>query len=184
MRRAGPVLMALGLALLAAAGCLALGNGAEDLRAGAASARVLALLESSAAAPAETEAAVAGESDCLGSLTIPKLKLELPILSDWSYENLKTAPCRYSGSARDGDLVLLAHNYKTHFGPIRRLKPGDRVVFQDTEGTVFEYQVVDSAVVSPTAVEEVTAGSHDLTLITCTYGGKTRLVVSCDAVTE
>ena len=64
------------------------------------------------------------------------------------------------------------------------VKPGDRVVFQDTEGTVFEYQVAATEVVSPSALEEVTAGVHDLTLITCTYGGKTRLVVSCDAVTK
>ena len=184
MRRAGLMLMAAGLALLAAAGRLALGNDAEDHRAGAARARVLAAMVSTSAVPSETEAACPGDPDCLGRLIIPKLKLELPILSNWSYENLKTAPCRYSGSPRDGDLVLLAHNYKTHFGPIRRLKPGDRVVFQDTEGTVFEYQVAATEVVSPSALEEVTAGVHDLTLITCTYGGKTRLVVSCDAVTK
>ena len=130
-----------------------------------------------------TESVISGRN-YIGYLYIPKLELELPILSNWSYENLKTAPCRYSGSPRDGDLVLLAHNYKTHFGPIRRLKPGDRVVFQDTEGTVFEYQVAATEVVSPSALKEVTAGVHDLTLITCTYGGKTRLVVSCDAVTK
>ena len=36
--------------------------------------------------------------DCIGILTIPALNLELPVLTDWSYEKLKKAPCHYFGS--------------------------------------------------------------------------------------
>ena len=181
MRKPGLILMTLGLTFLTAAGSLYARNRTEDTQAGNASARILANLEQAIAAPAEPDAAESDDQDYLGCLTISRLELELPILSQWSYENLKTAPCRYSGSPDGGDLVLLAHNYRTHFGPIRRLKPGDRVVFEDLEGTVFEYRVAATDVVAPTALEAVTAGHYDLTLITCTYGGKTRLVVYCDA---
>lgn len=173
MRRVGAVLMGLGLVFLAASGSLIVKNRTEDICAGAASARVLHSLEAGTAA--------SDDLGCLGCLTIPRLELELPVLSDWSYENLKTAPCRYSGSVENENLVLIAHNYRTHFGPIRRLKPGDRVSLEDTDGRVFEYLVTASEIVLPTALEEVTAGEHDLTLITCTYGGKTRMVVYCDA---
>ena len=173
MRRVGAFLIALGLILLTAAGTTSAENQTEASRAGAASSRVLHSLEAGTAA--------SDDLGCLGCLTIPRLELELPVLSEWSYENLKTAPCRYSGSIVDGDLVLIAHNYRTHFGPIRRLKPGDRVSFEDMDGTVFEYLVTASEIVLPTALVEVTAGEHDLTLITCTYGGKTRVVVYCDA---
>ena len=176
MRRVGLLLMGLGLVFLAAAGFLSVKNRTEDFCAGAASARILAGLEEIA-----TSAEASDSQSCLGHLTIPSLALELPVLSEWSYEKLKTAPCRYSGSIEDENLVLIAHNYRTHFGPIRRLKSGDRVSFEDTDGTVFEYLVTASEVVLPTALEEVTAGSHDLTLITCTYGGKSRMVVYCDA---
>ena len=110
--------------------------------------------------------------DYVGRLRIPTLELELPILSQWDDYRLKIAPCRYSGTAWGGDLVLLAHNYRKHFGPIRHLEPGDELSFEDMEGTVFVYEVTGSIVVEPTALEAVTSGAHDLTLITCTYGGR------------
>lgn len=177
MRRVGLLLMALGLVCLAASGGLTAKNRVEDSRAGAASAQILANLE---AAPPETIPAEDSSQTFFGRLTIPRLELELPVLPEWSYENLKIAPCRYSGSVGEENLVLIAHNYRTHFGPIRRLKPGDQVVFEDLDGTVFEYRVAAVEAVSPAALEEVTAGIHDLTLITCTYGGKTRVAVWCD----
>ena len=36
----------------------------------------------------------------IGYLSIPTLELELPIMSSWSYPQLKIAPCRYYGSVR------------------------------------------------------------------------------------
>ncbi len=36
--------------------------------------------------------------DSIGVLSIPSLNLELPVLTDWSYEKLKKAPCLYYGS--------------------------------------------------------------------------------------
>ena len=183
MRRAGLLLMALGLAFLTAAGCLSIRIQAEETRAGAAGARALAVMERALSAPEEAEAMI-DEQVWLGRLTIPVLELELPVFSQWSYENLKTAPCRCCGSAEDGDLVLLAHNYRTHFGPIRRLKPGDSVVFEDMAGTLYPYQVTAVEIVDADALEAVTSGAHDLTLITCTYGGKNRVAVYCDAAAE
>lgn len=119
----------------------------------------------------------------IGYLTIPRLGLELPIMADWDYTRLKIAPCRYSGSTMEENLVLVAHNYRKHFGPIRRLNPGDEAAFVDMDGNVIRYRVEAVDVLPPTAVEEVTSGSFDLALVTCTYGGNTRLVVYCDEYT-
>lgn len=177
MRKAGLILAALGLVFLTAAGNLAIRNLAEDARAGAASARALSVVEK---AIQEAEPAQPVDQVWLGRLRIPTLELELPIFAQWSYENLKTAPCRYCGSPANDDLVLLAHNYRSHFGPIRRLSPGDEVIFEDLSGTVYAYRVAEVETVSADALAEVTAGTHALTLITCTYGGKTRVVVFCD----
>lgn len=118
--------------------------------------------------------------DYVGYLTIPKLGLQLPIIAEWSDANLKIAPCRYTGTTMEENMVLVAHNYKKHFGPIRRLKPGDQVIFVDMENLTTVYEVAATDAVAPTAVEEVTAGAYDLALVTCTYGGNTRLVVYCD----
>lgn len=122
--------------------------------------------------------------DYIGYLRMPTLGLTLPIMSTWSYPKLKVAPCRYAGSIRGEDLVLMAHNYKVHFGPIRRLKTGDPVTFTDMDGNVYRYEVVGRDILPPTAVEEMTAGEYPLTLFTCTYGGKTRVTVYCDLVQE
>ena len=116
----------------------------------------------------------------IGFLSLPGLELELPVMSDWSYPQLRKAPCRYYGTALGGDLVLMAHNYARHFGNISQLKEGDPVYFTDADGNVHCYAVAVVDVLDPTAVEEMTAGEFDLTLFTCTYGGKSRVTVFCD----
>ena len=47
--------------------------------------------------------------DFIGVLRIPTLELELPVISEWNYPNLKSAPCRYSGSAYLNNLILCGH---------------------------------------------------------------------------
>lgn len=116
----------------------------------------------------------------IGYLSIPELKLELPILSDWSYPSLQVAPCRYFGTVKGGNLVLMAHNYDKHFGRISKLREGDSVVFVDMDGGTTAYEVVARDVLDPSAVEEMTAGDYDLALFTCTYGGEKRVTVYCD----
>ena len=87
---------------------------------------------------------------------------------------LQIAPCRYYGSIGGEDLVLMAHNYASHFGRIDELRPGDTVCFTDMDGISTWYQVTVRDLLPPTAVEEMTSGGSDLTLFTCTYGGRTR----------
>ena len=128
-----------------------------------------------------TELVINGER-YIGCLSVPGLGLELPVMSDWSYPQLRKAPCRYYGTALGGDLVLMAHNYARHFGSISQLKEGDPVYFTDADGNVHCYAVAVVDVLAPTAVEEMTAGDFDLTLFTCTYGGKSRVTVFCDRV--
>ena len=122
--------------------------------------------------------------DYIGVLSVPVLGLELPILSEWSYPNLKKTPCRFSGSAYLDDLILLGHNYTTHFGKLRRLKQGDTLIFTDAVGNVFNYEVVDQEILEPTMIKDLKAGDWDLTLFTCTLGGRTRVTVRCDRIKD
>jgi len=120
----------------------------------------------------------------IGILEIPSLDLELPILSSWSYPALKIAPARYEGSAYLDNLIIAAHNYKSHFGQIHTLGQGERLTFTDIDGNVFVYEAVAVETLQPTAVEEMCSGDWDLTLFTCTLGGKFRVTVRCDRVEE
>lgn len=127
---------------------------------------------------------VIGGRPYIGYLSIPALELELPILSQWSYDYLSVAPCRYSGTMKGQDLVLLAHNYSQHFGRLTELVAGDRILFTDMDGAVWEYQVVLEETLDANAVEEMTAGEYDLTLFTCTYNGERRIALRCDRIPE
>ena len=126
--------------------------------------------------PAETVDGV----DYIGVLAIPALDLELPVISQWSYPGLRTAPCRYSGSAYSDDLILAGHNYSTHFGGLKYLSEGDVVTFTDADGNEFSYAVVEREILGPTDVEEMEDGEWDLTLFTCTVGGQSRVTVRCE----
>ena len=99
-----------------------------------------------------------------------------------TYTRLRIAPCRYSGSVRGEDIVIMAHNYASHFGGLSKLSEGDNVIFTDTNGTPTVYEVVAMDVLAPYAVKEMTAGDFDLTLFTCTYAGQSRVTVYCDRV--
>lgn len=120
----------------------------------------------------------------VGYLSIQKLELELPVMSEWDYERLKIAPCRQFGSSRTDDLVIAAHNYKKHFGYLYQLEVGDPVSFTDMDGIENFYEVALVETLEPTEVEAVQNSDHDLVLYTCTYGGKTRITVFCDRVME
>lgn len=115
----------------------------------------------------------------IGILSIPVIDLELPVMDSWSYAQLKIAPCRYSGSAYLNDMVIAAHNYTGHFGRLKNLEIGDEVVFTDADGNVFNYKVALIETLMPTDVEEMTGGEWDLTVFTCTVGGRTRVTVRC-----
>lgn len=118
-------------------------------------------------------------SSYIATLSIPSLGLELPVHSAWNYSNLETAPCRYSGSAYTGDLIICAHNYDVHFGNLKYLNPGDRVTLTDMDGNRFTYEVTETETIGPYAEDALNSGAWELTLFTCTVGGATRVTVRC-----
>lgn len=120
--------------------------------------------------------------DYIGTLEIPVLELSLPVLAQWDEAGLKEAPCRYTGSAYNGTLIVAGHNYRKHFGKLHRLAEGDEVYFTDAEGSRIAYVVSLTEQIPGTAMEEMEAGDWDLTLFTCTIGGKSRITVRCQMV--
>lgn len=115
----------------------------------------------------------------IGVLQIPSLNLELPIMADYSYNELYNSPCRYFGSIETSDIVIAAHNYRYFFGPIDNLNSGDKLIFTDVNGCVFTYSVVQSEIISANDVGLLLADSDewDMTLFTCTWSGTSRIVV-------
>ncbi len=120
--------------------------------------------------------------DYVGLIELPEYELSLPVITPWSYDALKIAPCRYSGSAYTDDMIIAGHNYKSYFRSLQYLTEGDTVIFTDIDGNVFTYTVVEYEILAPTAVEELEGGQWDLTLFTCTRGARNRIVIRCERV--
>ena len=179
----------LGAVLMLSALLLFLYNDGESDRAGEESRQILEVLHTATApttqATEETLAAVlptmtVEDTAYIGYLVIADLKLELPVMARWDYEKLKTAPCRQAGSARTDDLVIAAHNYKTHFGSLSKLSPGAELLFTDVEGMEIRYTLKKLETVEPDAGEKVLDSGYDLVLYTCTPGGAARIVAFFD----
>lgn len=115
----------------------------------------------------------------IGTVVIPALGVELPVMSEWSYEKLKISPCRYAGSAYMDNMVIAAHNYNSHFGKLSSLPQGEPVLFKDVDGNEFRYKTALLEILLPENVDEMIAGDYPLTLFTCTPGGRTRVTVRC-----
>ena len=185
-KKSGVILISLGAVLILAALLLFLHNRSEDRRAGQEAESLLEDARSAMAADTDPEPQeeLAEEItyDYAGVIAIPDLSLELPVIDQWSYARLKVAPCRQSGAAADGDLVIAAHNYKSHFGYLDRLEPGASVIFTDMEGTVYRYAVEGIRQLEPEDAEDVSSvfsSEYPLVLYTCTPGGKARVAVFC-----
>ena len=202
-RTAGVVCMVLGGALLLGAAGLLGENRREESRAGEESAQVMVRLRremEQAALPEETrtepeQSPEAEETPLpdpagremptleidgqtyIGYLELPTLGLSLPVMSKWSYPKLRVAPCRYWGSVYDDSLVILAHNYDRHFGRLQELATGDPVQFIDADGVIYQYTVEKQEILEKPDVEKMVDSGYDLTLFTCTYGGRHRVTV-------
>ena len=194
-KQEGLLLITIGLLLIAAALFLASYNLYDELRAEQAARQMVNKLEASTnqeplasdertvipdyvlspnmEMPVETINGI----DFIGVLRIPALELELPIISEWNYPNLKTAPCRYSGSAYLNNLIICGHNYTSHFGTLKNLWEGDIATFTDMDGNVFIYKMVERETLNPTDIEGMKSGNWDLTLFTCTVGGQSRVTI-------
>lgn len=121
-------------------------------------------------------------NEYIGRVEVMSLGLDLPVMSEWSYSNFKKAPCRYEGTPYKNNLIIAAHNYRSHFAGLKKLTQGDKIVFTDMDNNTFNYEVMYVEILDRTDVELMSAGEWDLTLFTCTYGGATRVTVRCKSI--
>lgn len=122
-------------------------------------------------------------------LNIPKLGINYPILSESTEELLKISLCKFWGPEPNevGNYCIVGHNYKNKkfFGRLNELENGDIVELTDLTGRMIKYKVYDQYIVEPEDVSctsQLTNGKKEVTLITCTNGGKQRRVIKAAEV--
>lgn len=187
-RKIGITLIVLGLAMIFSAAALLLYNNYESKKAEEQSNAIITSIteaigqnQTDETDPFDTEMKVV-EIDgygYIGYLSIPDINRDLPVMSDWDYSRLKIAPCRYYGSTKTDNLVVAAHNYRSHFGYLSRLRPGNTVIFTDMEGVKKTYTITAIENLKPSDSDKVKDTGDDLILYTCTYRGANRIVVRC-----
>lgn len=123
-------------------------------------------------------------------LNIPTLEITYPVISTWSDELLKISLNKFWGGEPNsvGNYCIVGHNYDgkdIFFGKLDRIQNGDIVELEDKTGTVLQYKVYNKFIVDPTDVactSQLTNGKKEITLITCSDRGKTRLIVKCRSI--
>lgn len=122
-------------------------------------------------------------------LNIPSLGIRYPVLSKNSDELMEISLSKFWGPEPNevGNCVIVGHNYRnlTHFGKLPSIEIGDEIEITDTTGKTLTYIVYKTYTVKPedtACTSQLTDGRTEITLITCTNGGATRLVVKAVAI--
>lgn len=125
----------------------------------------------------------------IGTISIPSINVEYPILEENTSETLKIAIVavypqddRANAVNKPGNLVLWGHNYKnrTFFSDIGRLTTGAKIYIKDVSGNKLEYQVYNNYETTDsdmTYATRDTKGAKEITLSTCSNESGKRIIV-------
>lgn len=117
------------------------------------------------------------------SIYIPKINKRLPIqaavVKDNSWQLFDSSVAWLSTSAvpDEGNVILYAHNWRSLWGDLYKVTPGDMVEV-DQNGKLRTYKVIESKAVSKTDIDAVLSSDNKLTMYTCegTFDQKRRVV--------
>lgn len=125
-----------------------------------------------------------GGYEVLGTISIPKINIEYPILEKATPNAIKIA-VGYSagvGINKVGNTVISGHNYRNSlfFSNLKKLSNGDKIYIKDTSGSKITYEVYnvfEAEATDASFYNRDTAGLREITLSTCTDDGKLRTIV-------
>lgn len=113
----------------------------------------------------------------VGTMKIPKINLEYPILEEVTTKALETALVALYPSPDNinlpGNSVIIGHNYRNglFFSNLKKLSKGDKIYVTDYRGTTVTYEIYNIFEASSTDTSfynRDTNGLAELTLSTCT----------------
>lgn len=131
----------------------------------------------------------------LGIIKIPKINIEYPIIEigdidpESAKKPMKLSIIKYWGeNVNDyGNLSIAGHNNKdgTMFGKTKKLELGDIVELTDLKGQTIQYSIYNIFVTDPNDVSILLPKDElirEVTLITCTNGNKSRLILKAQEI--
>lgn len=190
-QKLGAILVAVGLALVLCSLSIHLLQEQEEELAGQTAELLLEQLKNPVILPPEAPENTAPQQDpilptvtymdfeMIGSIRIPSLGMQLPVLNEWTDESLKAAPCRYQGSIDEGNMIIMGHNYRKHFRPLHDVKEGAEVIFENVLGKQYKFRVAEIEYLHRTQGEALPS-KYPLSVFTCTSGGLDRIILRCE----
>lgn len=126
----------------------------------------------------------------VGSIKIPKIDVEYPILSETTVSLLKIAPCKFWGPNPNevGNFCIAGHNYRNDkfFSKVPTLVVGDIIEITDLSDQTIKYSVYNKFIVEDTTdvscTSQYTDGKRIVTLITCTDDSEARVIVQAKEI--
>lgn len=120
----------------------------------------------------------------VGMITIPKINLEYPILSETTNETMRLSITKFWGNGANqiGNFTLAGHNNYdgTMFGKTKNLEIGDTIEITDMKIITKQYTIYDKYITDPNDISVIEVdefGTREVTLITCSNGNKERLIL-------
>lgn len=124
--------------------------------------------------------------DVIATIEIPVLDIHYPIYDKATPENLNHGVARVEGTSfptggKSTNSVLAAHanhSYQEWFTNINKLHKNDLIIINSFKETLY-YSVYDMEIIEPSQVEKlaIIKDKDIVTLLTCTIGGKQRVIV-------
>ena len=120
----------------------------------------------------------------IGTIEIPSIEINYPIISNATDELLKIAPCRFYGPLPNkiGNMCVAAHNFNDNrfFGNLYRLNIGDKINIFDSYNSEVSYYIYDKYEVNKADTSctlQNTSGKREITLVTCNNYNGNRLII-------
>ena len=122
----------------------------------------------------------------VGTMKIPKINFEYPILEEVSTKALETAVIALYPSGDNlnlpGNTLIIGHNYRNglFFSNIKKLSNGDKIYVTDYRGKSITYEIYNKFEASSTDTsfyQRDTNGLAELTLSTCTDASNDQRII-------
>lgn len=120
-----------------------------------------------------------------GKIVIDKINVEKYILDRPTVNSLNLAVTKFAGPEINdvGNYCITGHNYKNIFRELRKLNVGDEFYLVGKDGRKVTYVIYDKFTINPedeSCLNQETEGKREVTLITCSPGAITRLILKAE----
>lgn len=122
--------------------------------------------------------------EIMGSISIPKTKINYPILEKVTKKSLETSVAILYGVGlnQPGNTTIVGHNYRNglFFSDNKKLSNGDIINITDQAGETVTYSIYNMYETSPSDADYMTRdteGAREISLSTCTDDSSARLII-------